>query len=76
MLKMHRQITAQRTQNKRLTARTGTHCPLSGWWAPHGDKTRPFLLLEGSIMPTSGNVAVEWALLEPMKGLPRHGLQA
>lgn len=59
-----------------LTARTGTHYPLSGLWAPSGAEDVPAALSEGSVMPAFGNDAVEWTLLEPNRGVPGSGLQA
>lgn len=76
MLSPFRQVTHTRSTSHRLTARTGNHCPLSGLWAPYDDESAPTRVLEGSIMPTYGNEAVEWKLMEPFKGFPRHGLQA
>lgn len=76
MLSSFRQVTLAPSTGRRLTARTGTHCPLSGLWAPDHDESAPAQVLEGSLMPTYGNNAVEWILTEPFKGFPGHGLQA
>ncbi len=54
---------------QRLTAETGTHCPLSGLWAPNGEEAARANVLEGSIMPTYRSDRVQWTLLKPFRGL-------
>ena len=44
----------------RLVAGTGSHCPVSGIWAPAGERDADVRVLEGSIMPTHRSAAVIW----------------
>lgn len=61
---------------RRLTADTGSHCPLSGLWAPMGEEAARLRVMEGSIMPTYRNGPVRWTLLLPFTGLVSNRLQA
>jgi hypothetical protein len=45
-----------------VTARTGTHCPLSGRWNPAGDRQNSQLFFEGSVMPPFDGAPVAWVL--------------
>ena len=47
---------------KSRTAKTGEHCPLTGWWTatPDGDKR---LITEGSVMPTEKETSLTWTLI-------------
>lgn len=47
----------------RYVAGTGTHCPVSGLWAPVGETGPGLQVLEGSIMPTHRNTAIVWHLV-------------
>lgn len=45
-----------------LTAETGDHAPISGWWRPDEDP-QPFRYLQqGEIMPTLGGSRTLWTL--------------
>lgn len=48
----------------RYVAGTGSHCPVSGMWTPVGKAGPSLQVLEGSIMPTHGNEAVVWHLVQ------------
>ncbi len=48
-------------------AGTGSHCPISGIWAPVGDMGQGLQVLKGSIMPTHGDSAVDWQLVQGLK---------
>lgn len=76
MLRSHRQVIMPRQPRNRLTARTGSHCPLSGLWVPCGEEASPSPVLEGSIMPAYANDPVEWTLLEPLGRITGNGVQA
>lgn len=41
-------------------ARTGEHCPASGWWTPSGIAPAARFILEGSTMPTFDLEPVLW----------------
>ncbi|MDI2034173.1 hypothetical protein [Paenarthrobacter nitroguajacolicus] len=56
-----------------FVAGTGSHCPVSGIWAPAGETGHSKRVLEGSIMPTHGDSAVDWQLVQ---GLTRHDLRS
>ena len=44
-------------------AKTGEHCPVSGWWAADGADGDGFYIAEGSIMPTVKSETVIWTLV-------------
>ncbi|TLM82677.1 hypothetical protein FDW83_12040 [Pseudarthrobacter sp. NamE2] len=44
-------------------ARTGEHCPLTGWWAPGGDEAEALFVAEGSIMPSRLGHSTSWSLV-------------
>lgn len=73
MLRIVGQPGADRSRRSRYTAGTGSHCPISGIWAPEGDVEKSMQLLEGSIMPPRGDVAVDWELVQ---GLARRDLHS
>jgi hypothetical protein len=51
------------------TARTGVHCPASGWWRAEIGAEAPIYLFKGSIMPAFGGVATVWHLTRhPQQG--------
>jgi hypothetical protein len=55
---------------KAKTAKTGEHCPMTGWWVPvnrNGDKR---FAPEGSIMPADQGESVIWALVASEAGVP------
>jgi hypothetical protein len=58
---------------ERVTAVTGSHCPVSGMWEPAGEEGGRRRLLEGSVMPAFRNAAAQWKLLE---GLHRRDLHS
>lgn len=58
---------------ERVTAVTGTHCPVSGMWEPAGEEGGRRRLLEGTVMPAFRNSAAQWKLL---KGLHRRDLHS
>ena len=41
-------------------ARTGEHCPASGWWSPSGWPSSARFIAEGSTMPTYDLRPVLW----------------
>jgi hypothetical protein len=43
-------------------ARTGEHCPITGWWIPAGEED-PQFLTEGSIMPSRLRHSTSWSLV-------------
>lgn len=61
------------THRCRYVAGTGSHCPVSGMWAPVGEAGPHLQVLEGSIMPTHQNAAVVWHLVQ---GLARRDLRS
>jgi hypothetical protein len=61
------------THVRTVTATTGTHCPVSGEWAPVGAHDTVCRFLEGSMMPAFRNQAAEWELIE---GLTRHDVHS
>jgi hypothetical protein len=68
MLRTPGQATQARARGRRpVTAATGTHCPVSGVWAPVGEERALFRVLEGSVMPAFRNAAAEWKLLEGLQ---------
>ncbi|PRB41057.1 hypothetical protein CQ020_14240 [Arthrobacter sp. MYb23] len=73
MLRIAGQPGTDRSRRSRFTAGTGSHCPISGIWAPEGDIEKSMRLLEGNIMPARGDSAVDWQLLQ---GLTRHDLHS
>lgn len=46
------------------TARTGEHCPLSGWWTDAGRGSDPstVYVAEGGLMPARGGQATIWVV--------------
>ena len=64
---------AGHTRRGRFVAGTGSHCPVSGLWAPAGEQDSATQVLEGSIMPAHGNSAVVWQLVQ---GLSRRDLRS
>lgn len=62
MLRTTAQATS--TRSRTVTATTGTHCPVSGEWAPVGADGSVCRVLEGSMMPAFRNRAAEWELVE------------
>jgi hypothetical protein len=49
-------------------ARTGEHCPETGWWSPaqakpEGGRQPARFISQGSVMPALGSTAVSWLLL-------------
>lgn len=73
MLRIVGQPETDRSRRSRYTAGTGSHCPISGIWAPEGDVAKSMQLLEGSIMPARGDSAVDWELVQ---GLTRRDLHS
>jgi hypothetical protein len=61
MLRTPRQATS--TCVRAVTATTGTHCPVSGEWAPVGAQDAVLRVLEGSLMPAFRNGSAEWKLI-------------
>ncbi|QCO96626.1 hypothetical protein FCN77_01470 [Arthrobacter sp. 24S4-2] len=55
-------------QGTRLAARTGSHCPVNGFWraqpGPAGGVGEPLFVFEGSIMPTSSGRGTTWYLVD------------
>jgi len=45
-----------------MTARTGTHCPVSGQWNPDGDRENGQVFFEGSLMPSFEGAPALWVL--------------
>lgn len=45
------------------SARTGDHCPASGWWAPLDDEADAQFITEGSIMPSNNGFPGSWKLV-------------
>ncbi|WP_205754621.1 hypothetical protein [Pseudarthrobacter sp. NamB4] len=43
-------------------AKTGEHCPVTGWWAPSGEEADAHFVTEGSIMPSRQGGSTSWAL--------------
>lgn len=59
-------------------AKTGEHCPLTGWWAMYltaSDVSGRFVT-EGNIMPAAEGRSVTWILIASESGPrpPRHAL--
>lgn len=73
MLRIVGQPVETRWNRGRLVAGTGSHCPLSGIWAPAGEQEAGLRVLEGSIMPSHRNTAVDWQLVQ---GLSRRDLRS
>ncbi len=67
MLRIVGQPAEGRSRSSRFMAGTGSHCPISGIWAPAGDMGQSLQVLEGSIMPTHGDSAVDWQLVQGLK---------
>lgn len=44
-------------------ARTGDHCPASGWWTPLNDEGTGHYITEGSVMPSVNGVPSRWKLV-------------
>lgn len=65
MLRTTAPVTSPRSRT--LTATTGTHCPVSGEWAPVGAGDTVCRFLEGSMMPAFRNRAAEWELVEGLQ---------
>ena len=63
MKRIHHRPFPSQSSRKGREARTGEHCPLTGWWAPAGLEADAQLLAEGSIMPPSRGVLVAWTLV-------------
>ena len=54
-------------------AKTGEHCPLSGWWASDGPEGNGHYIGEGSIMPAVSGVSVTWSLVDQFSSRkPKH----
>lgn len=49
-----------------LTAQTGHHCPLNGFWLPEDDGADPLFVFEGSVMPMSEGKSTVWHLVNPL----------
>lgn len=45
-----------------MTAVTGTHCPVNGFWTPQGQRGSEIFIFEGTVMPTHDSVATTWTL--------------
>ncbi|KUM42100.1 hypothetical protein AR689_00535 [Arthrobacter sp. EpRS71] len=73
MLRIVGQPAEARSRRSRFVAGTGSHCPISGIWAPAGETEKGLRLLEGSIMPVHDNSAVDWQLVQ---GLTRRDLRS
>jgi hypothetical protein len=73
MLRIIRHQGEAPTNKGRLVADTGSHCPISGIWAPAGEQESGRVVLEGSIMPARGSVPVDWQLVQ---GLTRRDLHS
>jgi hypothetical protein len=48
----------------RLAARTGSHCPINGFWRAEADTADPLFVFEGSIMPTRAGRGTTWYLVD------------
>lgn len=44
------------------SARTGDHCPTSGWWVALNEEGNRYFLTEGSIMPSINGAPGNWTL--------------
>lgn len=64
MLRIVGEHSVGHTHRCRYVAGTGSHCPVSGIWAPIGVVGQGRQVLEGSIMPTHSNAAVVWHLVQ------------
>lgn len=49
--------------SKSRQARTGEHCPITGWWVPAGKEADALFVSEGSIMPSRLGHSTSWSLL-------------
>lgn len=58
----------------RLVARTGSHCPVNGFWRPEGQEGQAVFVFEGSLMPVSVSGASLWLLDETVSGRPAYPL--
>lgn len=67
MLRTLGQVLDTGAGRSRVTAVTGSHCPVSGVWAPVGEEGAFCRVLEGSLMPAFRNSAAEWKLLEGLR---------
>lgn len=45
-----------------MTAGTGTHCPVSGWWSPNGELQDSQVFFEGCLMPSFEGAPAVWVL--------------
>ena len=57
---------------ERVTAVTGSHCPVSGMWEPAGEEGGRRRLLEGTVMPAFRNAAAQWKLLAGVRRRDLH----
>lgn len=64
-----KQLPGKNARNAR-TAKTGEHCPLTGWWAAAGRDADLRLIAEGSIMPADGGKSITWKLATSESGSP------
>lgn len=46
-----------------LKAATGSHCPLSGQWAPSSSPADTRRLAQGEVMPSHSGHPVQWILI-------------
>lgn len=45
-------------------ARTGEHCPMTGWWSPNAEGQRTMFLSEGTLMPPAKSEPTTWRMLQ------------
>jgi hypothetical protein len=58
-----------------VRAKTGSHCPASGFWRPEDRSIEPIFVFEGSIMPPAGRSgSVLWHLEDGYLGPPAYSL--
>ncbi|TLM81088.1 hypothetical protein FDW83_17685 [Pseudarthrobacter sp. NamE2] len=58
-----------------LRAKTGSHCPASGFWCPEDRSIEPIFVFEGSIMPPTGpGKSTLWHLEDGYVGPPAYSL--
>jgi hypothetical protein len=73
---MKKRIPRKHLSSRKLNitmAKTGEHCPLSGWWAPDGSEGNGHYIAEGSIMPAVSGVSVTWSLVGQVSSRkPKH----
>lgn len=46
------------------TAKTGEHCPTTGYWLESGGLTDKRFILQGSVMPANKGQSATWTLLD------------